>query len=423
DTLENLANVCPGTYTITVWDSTGFSMVESVTVSTVHNEVTVAATSTGATCELANGTIALAISGGIPPYTNYWTPWLLSQGTNITNIAAGTYLLHVEGENGCGDTLTITVLGTPALALDISFDAATCELANGDIDLTILTGTPPFQYVWSNGAITQDLVGVPTGLYNVDVTDSAGCTKSGFKFVPGSPAIQAIITPHAYCDSATGRITTQVYTGTLPYAFAWSNGSSQQHPHGLSLGVDYTVTITDAVGCTNVQTTPLHAAVAPATPVLQPDVNDNYLYAPPHPNYVYYWFVDGTLDLSANAYVHEMDTIFGGVYSVIVVDTSTHCSSDTSAGYAVIVDTYANVAYPTLYLTVFPNPAINEINFVVNCGGSLSLSDMFGRRIESRMFEGEAIHKIGNLDCGLYNYRFVSRSGETLSGKCLVVKD
>ena len=46
----------------------------------------------------------------------------------------------------------------------------------GGVNITVIQGTTPYEYVWSNDAETQNLENVGVGDYMVTVTDSKGCT-------------------------------------------------------------------------------------------------------------------------------------------------------------------------------------------------------------------------------------------------------
>lgn len=67
-----------------------------------------------------------------------------------------------------------------------TFNASTSmDAVARTIDLTATGGTPPYTYLWSNGATTEDLTNVQNGTYNCDVTDSKGCVTSTLMLVQG----------------------------------------------------------------------------------------------------------------------------------------------------------------------------------------------------------------------------------------------
>jgi hypothetical protein len=117
-------------------------------------------------------------------------------------------------------------------------------------NLTASGGTSPIGYSWSNGFTGQDPSGLAAGTYTVTVTDANNCTATTSATITQPTAIALSVTPaNSTCGSANGSINLTVSGGTPSYTYAWSNSSTIQDPTGLMAGT-YTVTVTDANGCT-----------------------------------------------------------------------------------------------------------------------------------------------------------------------------
>src|SRR5690606_12026501 len=123
--------------------------------------------------------------------------------------------------------------------------------SNGAIDLEVNGGTPPYSYLWSNGAVTQDLSGLAAGSYDLTVTDGNGCQiNETFTINDPAPVSVTSAITNVSCNGGTnGAVNISINGGTPPYGnFSWSNGAVTEDISGLSAG-SYTINLTDANGC------------------------------------------------------------------------------------------------------------------------------------------------------------------------------
>lgn len=124
--------------------------------------------------------------------------------------------------------------------------------STGKIDLTVTGGKAPFTYVWSNGAITEDLDNVPAGEYSVHVYDADQCSALVEDIMVLQPAsgisASSIVTDISVFGAHDGAIDVTVSGGTAPYTYLWNNDETTQDLTNLGPGT-YSVIITDANGC------------------------------------------------------------------------------------------------------------------------------------------------------------------------------
>jgi hypothetical protein len=119
---------------------------------------------------------------------------------------------------------------------------------NVDVDLTVQGGVMPFTYVWNNGATTEDLSDVTPGTYSVTATGADGCTAMTSITVGPALAASGTLSDVLCFGDATGAIDLLVSGGVAPLTISWDSGQATEDISGLTAG-DYSVTITDGLGC------------------------------------------------------------------------------------------------------------------------------------------------------------------------------
>jgi len=125
-------------------------------------------------------------------------------------------------------------------------------LNDGAIDLSVVSENPPFTYIWSNTATTQDISSLSPNTYDVTVSDLSGCNSTHSAIVTEPTVLSSSVFPiNISCFGLTdGEIDLTVAGGTTPYTFLWSNAETSEDIINLSAGT-YDVTVTDANGCTS----------------------------------------------------------------------------------------------------------------------------------------------------------------------------
>lgn len=209
----------------------------------------------------SDGYIKTNISGGATPYTFLWST--SSNEEQISELTAGTYSVTVKDVNECPLTLSTTLTQpTPLHIVSITSPLhggynLSCQLSeDGEINLTVGGGVPPYEFVWNNGKFTEDLTDLKSGEYTVQVKDANGVKIFGTIVLSKPNGIDVSITPAVYTNGkntscfncSNGSITTVVSGGVSPFSYHWSTGQTTANISGLMAG-QYVLGITDANGC------------------------------------------------------------------------------------------------------------------------------------------------------------------------------
>ncbi|MBU0487684.1 MAG: gliding motility-associated C-terminal domain-containing protein [Bacteroidetes bacterium] len=259
--------------------------------------VVVNACATLTACQELNGDIT--VHGGTGPYTWYkqtfvqdcsacvvgcvfppgcavdvpvWTSF--TTGTTIT--PPGTYPLQVT--DVYGNTLVVNSLAslpacTPCPSMNIVLtninEIACFGDTDGSFDMTVSVGTSPYDFLVTNasgGTVsslqdvtgTQQVSNLPAGTYTIVVTDAEACTGTTTVTISQPTSLPDVsVTNHTdvTCNQTNGAATASASGGTGPYSFAWSTSPVQQTANAINMPAGlFTVTVTDANGCTATDT-------------------------------------------------------------------------------------------------------------------------------------------------------------------------
>lgn len=255
------SGLCPGSYTVTVTDAAGCDTTLQFTVEEPA-PIAVIATVTDANCfDACDGTISLATTGGLPPYSWTWIPQPpIGQGTaNVSGLCPGIWSVLVGDLSGC-DTMITFVVGAPAAIVpNGSYTDETCAgPCDGTATVAPAGGDGVFTYLWTPdpafGQGTPSVSGLCDGPWSVTITDGHGCdTTWTFSVDTVAPVTAVVTTVKALCwDSCTAEATVVATGGVGGYTYFWSPepaiGQGTATISGLCTGA-WTVTVTDSAGC------------------------------------------------------------------------------------------------------------------------------------------------------------------------------
>jgi gliding motility-associated-like protein len=332
DTTQTVTGLGGGTYTVTVTDAAGCTATCSVTLTPTGGLTADCIAVEQPNCGLNNGTVSITAGGGTAPYTYLWNTQDTTQ--TVTGLGGGTYTVTVTDANGCTGTCSVTLTPISGVTANCSVvQQPTCGLNNGIITVTASGCTPPYTYLWNTQDTTQTVSNLGPGTYTVTVTSADGFTATCSLVLNPSegPLATCNAVQQPTCGLNNGIVSVTASGGTAPYTYLWNTQDTTQTVTGLGGGT-YTVTVTDAAGCTatcSVTLTPVEGVIANCSVVQQPIsciTNNGSVTVTPSGGVAPYTFLWNTQDTT--------QTISGlgeGIYTVTITD-GTGCTNTCSVG-------------------------------------------------------------------------------------------
>jgi len=277
NTSSTASSLSAGGYNVTVTDGDGCTGVAGTEIGDPSGLQLSVIQITHPTCNGASdGFASIEVVGGNGPFavTNvrrnntviYTSPTGLAfNAGNIWNgnpNIAGHYYIEVTDANDCKVYISVTLEDPDEL---VSYVESTDVQCNGDSDGTVTVyasgGTKPYEYEWSHMmtyyTMNNSATGFSAGEYTVTITDANDCSTTNTVTIvePDELTISVDKTDVSCNGGSDGFIDITVSGGTSPYSYDWVGNNydpadDSQDAQNIPAG-KYTVTVTDANGCTD----------------------------------------------------------------------------------------------------------------------------------------------------------------------------
>lgn len=223
-----------GTFIYTVTDANNCSATTSITISQPQQLTAVATINSPILCNGGTASIVVSAYGGTPFYV----------GTGNFNVGPGTYTYTVTDAKSCVATVSITITQPTVLNAQITGGPILCNGGTTILTVSGTGGTPSYTGI---GSYT-----VSQGIHSYTVSDNNGCTATTSVNLSEPTALSVTVscTNCPPSTNGTANIIAQATGGTTGYSYSWANNLGTSSSVSNLFPGTYTVTVTDANGCT-----------------------------------------------------------------------------------------------------------------------------------------------------------------------------
>ncbi len=265
------ANLKAGMYTVSVIDAKGCTITPIPKFEVKQPDpLKITFDKKDVNCHGEKVTVKAEVTGGVKPYRYSWKlegeTTELSTTAELPNRGGGTYVLSVLDKNDNPVQDKVIVFEPSKLEIDnIATTNITCyEGKDGAIKVSVKGGTTPYTYKWRHtGLDTNDLKGLPSGVYYLEIEDAKGCTIETGAISLTQPVLYDITKVKLVRPSSDittdGNIEVFITGGEAPYRYLWKDEKgdvisditkNEKEDKIVNLGEGkYNLTITDAKDC------------------------------------------------------------------------------------------------------------------------------------------------------------------------------
>ena len=252
----NILNLCPGNYSLTVLDENGCAKNASTSINQ-PSAITLTVDSINNIDTYGNndGFIYITINGGNGPLNTSWTSAnSYSSTTNdILNLYADIYYLEIIDTNLCSflDTFELTQPSSLWIDINNTTNPSCYDSCNGSINITAYGGDSTYLYSWTGpnsfASNNKDIYNLCNGEYIITIDDGISDLVDTINIYQPQPITTILSVDSIICYNDTAQAEINVWGGTQPFTYTWSNGDSNYLT--LVSSGNHSVTVSDINGC------------------------------------------------------------------------------------------------------------------------------------------------------------------------------
>ncbi len=443
-----------GDYTVIVSDSAGCQLPPITGTIAPNNGFSVLQeTLRSPTCAGGNnGVASFSNRDGQDPLTWTWTNEagdVVATNREATNLSAGKYDIEIRDANGCPEFTSIEITAPePVVITEFTVNPTRCfDTAEGSISVTVAGGTGVFEaFEWNKQTSTDPVNGtaigntetaenLSRGFYNVRIMDTNQCPTDTTLEVSSPPAFSfsaEIDTVDCFGDASGGIIPT--VTGSVgPYSYQWLSSTvliTDEAPTGL-LSDEYDVIVTDAVGCTHIDT-----VFVPENRLIEPQLNVTEIackgestgdievfLSGGRPDFSYSWTKNGAPLAETTRKIENLEP---GNYEVSILDVLgcpaeiSHIITEPAAIFVVdvIADTICRDAFEPGRLTVEASGGVPGYSYEWGDGATTPTQDYFAGNYTVKVTDNAGCER--NIETAIEEVRFfdISEALSQTAAKC-----
>ncbi len=265
NTTQSIFGLPASTYTCLVTDSNGCTIRGNTTVTQSATTLTIDSISKiNLSCfDNNSGKAIVYASGGSGNYSYLWNDINIQTTQSAINLYADTFIVNVSDSSNCTVSDTVIIYEPSLINPSLNYNDINCfGNANGNISLSNIGGTPPYNISWTGPNLftsnQTNLSNLEKGFYYLNLTDNKECDYLDTVFIYEPEPLTIVKKsddPLCYNDS-NGVVSLKVDGGTTPYT-ATMGSYNASYPsidsivfNNLFAG-NNNITIVDSNGCQN----------------------------------------------------------------------------------------------------------------------------------------------------------------------------